>query len=153
MSKDCLPEGAKCDWCEYDLDDEERESPRLNGSDEPICDDCYQEEYEFPCCLCENYDEQDVQHEMLVVFVPTSASGGDKVQPGVYAITGGPYWGTDYFSSWLDASQLAWLCPLPESLRDDDPFYPVGHLCRDCQKEMQVRGVQELTKKCAMAFC
>ena len=152
MSKDCLPEGAKCPWCSQEFDDEERETPRLSG-DEPICDDCYQDEYEFACCDCQGYDEQEIQHKMLVVFVPTSASCGDKVQPGVYSIIGGPYWTTDYFSSWLNAHRLVWLCSLPESLQDDDPYYPVGHLCRDCQKEMQVRCVQELTKKCAMAFC
>ncbi len=153
MSKDCLPEAAKCAWCGYDLDDEERECPRLDSQDEPICDNCYHESYEFTCCNCENYDDQDIQHEMLVVLVPTSASYGDKVQPGVYRITDGPYWSTDYFSSCLHAYQLAWLCSLPDSLQDDDSYYPVGHLCRDCQKKMQVRGVQELTKTCAMAFC
>ena len=153
MSKDCLPEGAKCTWCECDLDGEERESPQLDWDKNPICDDCYHEEYELNCFNCENYDDQDIQHKMLVVFVPTSSSYGEKVQPGVYTITGGPYWATDYFSSWLDADQLAWLCSLPESLQDDDPYYPVAHLCRDCQKQMQNRGVQELTNKCAMAFC
>ena len=151
MSK-MLAEGAECPWCGCDFDDEERESPRMSG-DDPICDQCYQDEYEFTCCRCEDYGEQDIQHELLVVFVATSSSYGEKVQPGLYTITGGPYWATDYFSSWLNPDKLIWLCSLPESLQDEDPYYPVGHLCSECQAEMKLRGVRELTMKCAMAFC
>ena len=147
-----LAEGAKCSWCSHELDCEEREFPRTDADEDPICDNCHHQEYEFTCCNCEEYEDDEMQHKLLVVFTATSASHGDEVQPGIYNITGGPYWGTDYFSSWLYVEKLVWLCSLPESLQDDDPYYPVGHLCGDCQKEMQVRSVQEVTRKCAMAF-
>lgn len=153
-----LPEGAVCTGCGQGLDDEERVSPRLDCTGDPICDDCYQDEYQYCCCNCgEHYDQddqdgQDVQHKMIVVFVPTAGSYSDKVQPGIYRITGKPYWSTDYFSSQLFHDKLKWLCKLPVSLQEDDPFYPVAHLCRDCQAEMIMRGVRELTRKCAMAF-
>ena len=153
-----LPEGTKCPNCGYKLDEEERESPRLSWDNEPICDDCYQEEYQYRCCNCEEHydqdeDGQDVQHNMIVVFSPTVSSYGEKVLPGVYRVTGGPYWSTDYFSSCLHSYNLKWLCKLTESFQKEDPFYPVGHLCTDCQQEMEKRGVLELTKKCALAFC
>ncbi len=146
-------ETVVCDWCGNELDEEEREAPRLTAEKKPICDDCHHKEYEFTCCWCEEYGDNEVQHKILVVFVPTSASYGDKVQPGVYEITGGPYWTSDYFSSWLDKNNLKRMCSLPEDLQEDDPYYPVGHLCEGCQVEMKAFAVLELTKKCARAFC
>lgn len=132
-----------CSWCGDILDEEEQENPRGEDGnvacddDDVICDDCYREEYEFTCWWCENYGKTEDQHNMLLVLEREAVriEGQNRYwKPGVYQIIKRPYYGSDYFDSWILGGALVWLCDLPAEASDES--YPSGHLCLDCQNRI-----------------
>ena len=133
------PDLTKCGCCGDKLDEDEICNPYEDrddyGDGTPICFECYHEHYEFTCSLCEEYDDINVQHKMLIV---RKAEMG--VPPGVYRITGYPY----YYSSILgdNGGVNPWdvqkICNLTKEIgRLMDTYYPLGHMCRDCQAEYE----------------
>ena len=118
-----------CTDCGEELDPCEIEDPRR--PDEPgLCDDCSREFYEFTCCWCEDYDGNEYQHVLLVVFNP-EAIWFDL--PGLYRIDRTPYYTQPMIGParvWEDC--LTWLGFLPGCHADG---YPCGHLCRACQRK------------------
>lgn len=127
----------KCSLCGDSLNKEEIESPRRDADDEPICDDCYHEDYEFTCVWCEEYGETDDQHNLLIVLdadIVRIESAEEYLKPGVYQIVKRPYYGTDYFDSWILWKAISWLCPLPWD--PDEHYCPCGHLCLSCQNKI-----------------
>ncbi len=129
----------KCEWCDVQLDEEEASGPSLGEDDEIICDDCHHEQYEFVCCLCENYDENDIQHAMLVVFPYNEDDESLGVQPGVYRVTSLPYYDSPMLGKGrLRPSSLEWLCSCPPQVIIGG--FPCGHLCGDCQAKTYADG-------------
>ena len=147
MSKAQKIIATHCTWCSCEFDEEEKENPRADCDNNPICDDCYHNEYEFTCCYCEDSGDNDNQHKMAVVFVPTRAAWGDDIPVGIYRVRGGPYWGHNYFSSWLYSDKIEYICTLPDELKDDDPYYSLGHLCSECQVKIEQRAALEREKE------
>ena len=118
-----------CSSCGEPLDQCEIDDPR-NADDPELCDDCYREFYQFICCWCEDDDDNEYQHVLLVVFEP-EAIWLDL--PGIYGIDRTPYYAQSMIGPahvWDDC--LTWLGYLPGCHADG---YPCGHLCRTCQKK------------------
>ncbi|KKN75780.1 hypothetical protein LCGC14_0376560 [marine sediment metagenome] len=140
-------EVTNCSSCGDEFDEEERENPRRDSSDDPICDDCYREYYEFTCCKCEEYGDQKDQHNLLVVLeaeIVRIESEDDYLKPGIYQVVDTPYWATDYFESWIRWKAVTWLCENPFDIAYE--CYPCGHLCLTCQNELWERiGARPVT--------
>ena len=124
-----------CELCGEALNEEEVASPRLDDDGKPICDECFHEEYEFVCCLCEEYGFVEDQHNFVVVF------DTEEVKPGIYRVLKAPYWCHSYFSAWLYPDALEYVAPLPMPEHD----YPCGHLCKTCQDKLGLK----LETRCA----
>ena len=139
-------EKMACSCCGNALDGEELENPQIDRrDDQPICDECFHEHFEFTCCDCCNYGDVDDQHNMLVVFNSVSSMGGPtrEVAPGIYKIAedgsyfGGPIIGSGY----LYGDHLERIADVNPDM--DGNGYPCGHLCLNCQQSVlaQFTGV------------
>lgn len=127
-------EKTVCSYCGNDLVGEELGNPHRDpNDDEMMCDECYQEHFEFECCRCLNYDSTEHQHDYLVVYEQV----GD-VKPGIYRVISYPYHGGALIGdSWLFANSLQRIRALEEPA-EDDPYYPCGHLCLECQNTLKL---------------
>jgi hypothetical protein len=83
----------KCDTCGNTLSSEEKESPRKNYLDLPICDQCYEEAYQQPCALCkELFDEPESPEETFFVLSEEfTYTDEESIESGVYKVTVWPY--------------------------------------------------------------
>jgi hypothetical protein len=126
----------KCIWCEEPLSAEELERPRRveegdASAGEPICDECYQDEYQFICDLCLNSGHVDDQHNFLLVF---DVEGTGLEQTGLYRITRCHYYLNAMIWGYVFAHAVERIGDLPHGA--ERGFYPCGHLCADCQKKI-----------------
>ncbi len=146
-------EEIKCSWCGDSLSEEELECPSTNSEDEPICEDCYREHYEFRCEWCEEHGETKDQHNLLLVLEAETVrieSEEGYLKPGVYQIVEKPYYGTDYFDSWILWQAIVWLCDLPGDMDVAESWCPCGHLCLECQNKIWEQiGARPLSDKVA----
>src|SRR5580692_5060122 len=101
----------ECSHCGCEMDEEQSADPRRDDCEDPICDSCWSDEYEFTCCWCGEYEHIDEQHKMLVIF---EECGG--LTEGVYSIDSGPYWTSNYLNMWFNPEALTYLGNLPRSL-------------------------------------
>jgi len=122
----------ECEQCGKALDGEELEFPRKEEDGTVLCDECWHEEYEFTCCLCEEYGLVEHQHAFVVVFDAEGAGAGIE-KLGIYRVIRTPYWCSNYFNAWLFPDAVKWVAPLPPVVED---YYPCGHLCLSCQEEL-----------------
>lgn len=146
-TKSKAPVISECSFCGDSLDIEESESPRTDPRDEqPICDECYHEHFEFTCCDCCNYGDVADQHNLLVVFEVVSSMGGPReISPGIYRIKEGPYHGGPIIGSgYLYGDNLERIADVNPDM--DGEGYPCGHLCLECQKNV----LAQLKAKCSM---
>jgi len=139
-----------CAWCGEKLSSEELQAPRTDGDGDPICDECWDGEYTFECCLCCEYDHVDVQHYYFVVARPTQGWHGNVV-PGIYYIKGGPYHGGSMFCGHLFDDKLLRLRDLPKHSRMERYKYPTGHLCRNCVHKLKLPETKEYRVACEKA--
>lgn len=141
-----------CAWCEEILDEEEAGAPRTDSDGDPICDDCWYDEYTFQCCLCKEYDHVNVQHFYLVVGQGARGWRAD-VTPGIYYVKCGPYHGGSMFRGHLFDDNLLRLRDIPNGSYLDTYFerYPVGHLCRTCVGKLNLATTAEYRKECEKA--
>lgn len=119
-----------CDWCGEELTLEEIENPPQDVK-EPICDNCYNEHFEFTCFWCGNYEHEDYQGDLLVIAKECGGLG-----PGVYRIKKRPYFTSNYFNMWWDTYALEKVRDIPADWNPYDNRYPSGHLCVGCQKRI-----------------
>jgi predicted amidophosphoribosyltransferase len=125
-------EQTTCRACGAELDDEERADPRTRDDPWVLCDRCYEEEYEFDCCWCQESDHRDYQHAYVVVFDPNEA-GLDF--PGIYRVERTPYYSQPWVGlGTLHAWALTWVAHVPPDAASD---YPCAHLCRGCQARVR----------------
>lgn len=133
----------ECSACGDALDEEERENPRKDSADDPICDDCYYKDHQFSCCWCEErVDKTEDQHNLLIVLYAEAVrieSADDYLKQGIYQIVRNPYFAGDYFDMWILWEAVAWLCDLPDDVDVVDNQYPCGHLCLECQDKVWER--------------
>lgn len=129
----------ECAYCGESLVGEEADDPRKDGSGDVMCDECWHDQHEYTCDLCEDYEEcGDHQHEMLVVWETVGGSGGRSVEPGIYRIVEWPYWTSDMLSMWLHKESLSCIAALPAGKQGRG----CGHLCRKCQAKIAGAAIQ-----------
>lgn len=141
------PPETECSWCGEELSKEEVQYPP-SDIEEAICDDCYYEEYHYPCCRCGDLEREKLNsegvktgepaHNMLVIYRPDEA--GVELRPGVYRVVRWPYWTDAMLNAWVHEDCLRYLAPLEkkEHYREGRAEfgyndYPCGHLCQSCQ--------------------
>lgn len=130
-----------CSRCVRPLNEEEAENSRTDedGDGEPLCDECWHNEYEFTCCDCQNYGHVRDQHKMLVVFERVYSMGGPDryVSPGIYKIDGrGAYYGGPLIGEgWIYGDRLTRIGDVKPDM--DCGGYPCGHLCKECQTSVE----------------
>jgi len=134
MSGQLTAETVLCEWCGSAFDDPaERDDPRRDANGEPICDQCYEDEFQYRCCWCGEYEEIEHRHKLVVVAEPQGFR--PRIYRGIYRIVSLPYYADGMIQGWLFAHALKKICPLPEGIDTRD--YPCGHLCRECQQKVE----------------
>jgi hypothetical protein len=120
-----------CAYCGDELDEEEIESPRVDGEGDIICDECYNEQCEFKCCLCRDYGNIADQHKIVVVFEKILG-----VEPGLYRVTNRSYWYASIVGDdgGIFPTAVQRIGNIPVGA--DGNGYPCGHLCAECQKKL-----------------
>lgn len=84
-------ETLTCEWCGELLKVEEADNPERYAVGNVICDECYSENYEQLCPLCENLFEYEEFGPGELYFVLTATDAG--VPPGIYVANRFPYFG------------------------------------------------------------
>lgn len=121
-----------CSMCMNELNEEEREYPHTDPADgKPICDSCYQENYEDTCTRCEkNFDTNDANSrpgELVIVMKPV-----DEMPCGYYRVQHWPV----FCGSHLYWDALRFYASMDEKGRQDS-VYTAGTLCPNCQKAVE----------------
>lgn len=129
-----------CSWCGREFRDNEQpyedEEGVCGNSGDPLCYDCWNENYQFVCCWCQEHGLKKHQHKMLVVAEADRVSTLHRDVPeGVYRITKTPYYASGIISSRLYGDAIERLTDLPEGI--DTGWYPCGHLCENCQAKIE----------------
>ena len=128
----------KCVYCDNELDEEEAEDPHRDRDGDPLCDECHREHFQFTCCGCGNYGDNEDQHNMLVVFDAEGAFDEEdrkaRFGRGVYRVKDRPYYVSDYFSMQLRTRCLERIGDVPKGA--DPEGFACGHLCLECQQEV-----------------
>lgn len=126
---------TECDWCGNKLDPEERESPRRDAQNKPMCDDCYREHFEFTCAICQNYAPKDEEGRIglcIVVAEDWVCTAG----AGIYRVLAWPMFGQPLIGCghmYEDAIQRVADCPDPKTI--DTQGAPCGYVCAACSKK------------------
>ena len=120
-----------CNCCGRKLDGEEQEQPKLDEDGDPICDQCFEEEYEFRCCWCDQSEHNNHADKFLVVANAEEAG----FPRGVYEIVSKPYFRDGMTEGSLIKSALKRIADVPEGLKIE--WYCCGHLCQSCQGKIK----------------
>ena len=139
---------TECPCCDETIEVDGDGDP-YTYDDEKLCGDCYHDQYEFPCCACQEYGHVDDQHNFCVVFEPDECG----TPPGIYRIISYPYFYSDMLSGGLFPHALHLMASLPfmwlayRTITGQKIFYKMkagdnpngdsmGHLCADCQTKI-----------------
>lgn len=109
----------KCASCGVLLDGEEQEHPERDGDGNPICDECYREEFMDVCERCQDWtNKTDLDSQpgtLIVVFSAAPARGGDgDLQPGYYRVVSWPFFANGMFEGHFYAAALRRVAELDE---------------------------------------
>jgi len=120
----------KCYSCGAMFNDPDEEAdPYRDDLDNPLCYDCFCDEYQFRCCSCGEWGYNEDQHKMLVVTKKTQG-----IKRGVYRVVRLPYYADGMIEGIIFEDCLEWIADLPEKLHMND--CPCGHLCVECQAKV-----------------
>lgn len=127
-----------CADCRKQLRGEELESPSRSTWGEPVCDECYQYNYQDHCPLCEEYYDRPKKPEDTFFFLIRHTAHELRMKPGFYRVLAFPYYfggvvtGFDDFN--LDRISLARECDI-QAIQKPEGVEPVDHsgeCCLDC---------------------
>lgn len=117
----------KCADCDRDLDGDECYETE-DGS--IYCQACYYDNQAFQCTLCDEHEEQQYQHNVLAIYSPDECFRREGKEPGLYHITGRPYYADGMIEGYIFDDRVTRVAPLPDGAVEG--CYPAGHLCRAC---------------------
>ena len=120
-----------CTHCGRDIPGDEMENISRDQDGDPICDECYYDQYHFRCSLCGEHEHNRHQHNVMVVY-EDGVIGGQK--PGLFQIIDLPYYMDGMIEGYVIESAVKRVGPLPKGAQSDG-YYPAGHLCRQCVKK------------------
>jgi len=133
-----------CTYCGETIQDKDEAADPRKIDNEIICEECWRRLYAFSCCICENYEENDLQRTHVVVIDSAEAFGVEydhekkryrvRRPRGIYQVLECPYYAAPLIGGGsLDPGALKRIAPLPKNILPRDYYeYPCGHLCRDC---------------------
>lgn len=87
-----MKKNNECSYCGNDLDEEEVENPRRDESEDIMCDQCYEDNYQNYCSLCEETYDKPTKPEETFFVVAKEVSEECEVEPGFYKVLDWPYW-------------------------------------------------------------
>ena len=105
------------------------------------CDNCYHEQFEFTCPICEEYCEEGKKPEECFIYLHKEQDG---YQPGFYNVKEFPVTISDMFSGWICDGALELASPTKVYKHDKDEE-PCGYICKEC---FDKKGLDEWHIKC-----
>jgi hypothetical protein len=88
-------EKEECYFCDNKLDEYEMENPYRDEDENILCDNCYTEQYQNFCPLCEEYYDKPTKPEECFFVVAKEVKDDvacNPIKPGIYQTTSWPYW-------------------------------------------------------------
>jgi len=123
---------STCTYCGEELSEEERDNPRKDYADDLMCSHCYEEHFQFECCICGELEDNENRHNMVIVF----EEDGVGVKPGVYRVKESSYFTVSIVGDgWIHEWAVERIGDVPESA--DGFGYPCSHACLECQKRLE----------------
>ena len=123
-----------CSVCAKQLDQEQAEDPHRDEDGDIVCDECWSEDYEYLCHLCQNLVE--IEDNQKHIFVTPALAADQKMQTGIYRVVNLPWFSSNYFSMWILQDAVSLVCDLPAELVDE---LSGGYLCEDCVHKHNVK--------------
>ena len=130
----------ECSRCGNDFNSEELENPRFDEDNDPICDQCYEDNYQQYCLLCEEYYDNPTKPEETFFLVAKEVSDECDVEPGFYKVLEWPYWlratGFGFETLFKRAIQLVKKADINSMLKKLHGRYTqefgANEICEDC---------------------
>lgn len=99
---------TKCSYCYNELDEEEIEYPRTDETGDIICDNCFKENYQDYCPLCEEHYDTPTKPEETFFVISKESESKAGVEAGFYKVKSWPYWvgATGLGFQWLNESAI-----------------------------------------------
>lgn len=119
-----------CADCNREIDEDEVYETE-DGSF--YCQPCYYENQVFVCTGCDEPEEKEHQHNVLVVYSPDEVFRAADQKAGLYRVARRPYWMDGMTEAYVIDSAVEFVASLPAGFVEG--CYPAGHLCRQCVKK------------------
>lgn len=135
-----MKKAKNCTWCGHKFNKEERANPRQDLDKDPICDECYGQEFEDDCSRCGEYFEKsqldNSPGKIIVIFQEARALAG-SVSPGYYRVKSWPIYADGMIEGYVYADALERVAELDTKAKEiaADSEFIAGVLCEDCQIE------------------
>lgn len=133
-----------CSWCSEKLNDEERSYPVYEpGTDNVMCDRCYDEHFRASCGLCEErFDKSDCNAKpgnLIVMWRPAPALAQDDLEPGYYRVLRWPMFADGMIEAYFYADHLHRVADLTERDRGraNDAWSLSEPMCAGCRDELE----------------
>lgn len=130
-----------CEWCGCELDDEERESPRLNENGRVLCDNCWSGEYEGICYRCREtveLSELDNSPGRLIVVLEEAEGLPANLTPGYYRVEEWPLYSDSMVEMHMESNNLVKVSELEDNVKKGDyeteRTAMCGSMCKACQE-------------------
>lgn len=130
-----MTETQKCTSCEEDLDGEEIENPRKDKDGSILCDDCYDEEYEHHCPICEEFFYEDLNAKITPKYLMVLQMVGDDVglTAGIYEIIRYPFFADGIIEMHIFKRAVKRICDNPPDIQDCCTLY---YICDECAAKL-----------------
>jgi len=134
MNKDKRQNGTAplCSYCGSPLDEEEAANPRRDEDGDILCDECYQEHYEYECPQCCNPVENETNKKHI--FITPALAEDQGLQTGIYSVLSWPWAVSNYFSFQIIPSAIKRVADLPDELKDE---LEGNYLCEECVEKIK----------------
>ena len=129
-----------CGWCGCELDEEEKESPRLNEDGDVICDNCWSDEYEGACYRCRETVERselDMSPLRLIIVLDDAPGSPTNLTPGYYRVTKWPLYSDGMVEAHMESDNMVKVADIEDEVKkeeDEAVMAACGPMCNACQE-------------------
>lgn len=131
---------TECTHCGNNIEGE----PFEDGDGDDICGNCWKETQCFFCSICRDHkwEGEDEERNQYIVIAHK-----DEPEPGIYRVTGRPFYRSNYFNIWYEEDKLQQVGDIDEEKLDIDAGVVGGFVCFSCIKNIHdIEGIRMMNR-------